>query len=107
MPKTSAGILLYRFREGELEVLIVHPGGPFWKNKDLGAWSVPKGEIEPGHEPLQTAVRELEEEIGLNVPPDSNFVTLKPVRQAGGKLVHCFALHHDFDTSTSRSHHIQ
>src|SRR5436190_7752588 len=71
MPKTSAGILLYRFRDGEPEVLIIHPGGPFWKNKDLGAWSVPKGEIEPGHEPLQTAVRELEEEIGLNVPPDS------------------------------------
>jgi len=103
MSKQSAGILLYRFNDGEPEVLVIHPGGPFWKNKDLGAWSVPKGEIEPGHEPLATAIRELEEEIGLNVSPDSNFITLKPIRQSGGKLVHCFALNHDFDTSTVRS----
>jgi len=103
MPKTSAGILLYRFRDGEPEVLIIHPGGPFWKNEDLGAWSVPKGEIEPGHEPLATAIRELEEEIGLKLPSDIKFITLKPVRQSGGKVVNCFAANHDFDPTTLKS----
>lgn len=103
MAKPSAGILLYRFHDGEPEVLVVHPGGPFWKNKDLGAWSIPKGEIEPGHEPLQTAVRELEEEIGLQVAHNASFITLKPIRQSGGKLVHCFALNRDFDPTTLKS----
>ena len=103
MPKPSAGILLYRFNDGELEVLIIHPGGPFWKNKDMGAWSIPKGQIEQNDEPLSTAIRELEEEIGLKVSPDSNFITLKPIRQSGGKLVHCFALNHDFDPATLTS----
>src|SRR5436190_13395680 len=103
MPKPSAGILLYRFRDDELEVLLVHPGGPFWKNKDLGAWSVPKGEIEGGHELLATAVRELKEEIGLKLPSDAKFITLKPIRQAGGKLVNCFAVNHDFDPAMLKS----
>jgi predicted NUDIX family NTP pyrophosphohydrolase len=103
MPRPSAGILLYRFNDGEPEVLVLHPGGPFWRNKDLGAWSIPKGEIEPGHESLQTAIRELEEEIGLKVSHDSNFITLKPIRQSGGKLVNCFALNHDFDPATLKS----
>lgn len=103
MPKQSSGILLYRFKEGEPEVLIVHPGGPFWKNKDTGAWSIPKGEIEPGHEPMQTAIRELKEEIGLQLPSEAKLITLKPVRQAGGKIVHCFAAAHDFDPSTFKS----
>jgi predicted NUDIX family NTP pyrophosphohydrolase len=103
MPKPSAGTLLYRFNDDDLEVLIVHPGGPFWRNKDLGAWSIPKGQIEGNDEPLTTAVRELEEEIGLKLPAATKFVTLKPVRQAGGKLVHCFACNHDFDPATLTS----
>lgn len=103
MPKPSAGILLYRFRDGEPEVLVIHPGGPFWKGKDLGAWSIPKGQIEQGDEPLATGVRELEEEIGLKLPPDAKFITLKPIRQSGGKLVHCFATSHDFDPATLTS----
>jgi predicted NUDIX family NTP pyrophosphohydrolase len=103
MPKPSAGILLYRFNDGEPEVLLIHPGGPFWKNKDVGAWSIPKGQIEGGDEPLATAVRELEEEIGLKVAHGSNFITLRSIRQAGGKLVHCFALNHDFDPATLTS----
>ena len=105
MAKTSAGILLYRFRDGEPEVLIVHPGGPFWKNKDLGAWSIPKGEIEPGHEPLETALRELYEETGLKLSNPS-VITLQPIRQAGGKLVHCFAVNHDFDPATLNQQHL-
>jgi len=99
MAKVSAGILLYRFRDDDLEVLLIHPGGPFWKNKDLGAWSIPKGEIEPGDQPLATAVRELEEEIGLKVDETQKFITLNPIRQASGKLVHCYALNRDFDPS--------
>lgn len=95
MPKQSAGILLYRFRDDEIEVLLIHPGGPFWRNKDAGAWSIPKGEIEDGDEPLSTAIRELKEEIGLSVK--GKFLPLRPIRQAGGKFVHCFALNHDFD----------
>jgi predicted NUDIX family NTP pyrophosphohydrolase len=103
MQKQSAGLLLYRFNDGEPEVLIVHPGGPFWKNKDVGAWSIPKGEIESGHTPLDTAIREVEEELGLAVSPDLNFIELKPIRQKSGKLVHCFAVAHDFDPATLRS----
>jgi predicted NUDIX family NTP pyrophosphohydrolase len=101
MPKQSSGILLYRFREGEIEVLLIHPGGPFWKNKDAAAWSIPKGEIEADDDPLETAVRELEEEIGLKAK--GKFLPLISVRQAGGKLVHCFALNQDFDTSELKS----
>src|SRR4051812_5967114 len=103
MPKQSAGILLYRFRVSEPEFLLVHPAGPFWTKKDLGAWSIPKGEIERGDEPLETAIRELEEEIGLTLAEGHKLITLDPIRQAGGKLVHCFALNHDFDTSELKS----
>jgi predicted NUDIX family NTP pyrophosphohydrolase len=101
MPKQSAGILLYRFRDGEPEVLLVHPGGPFWKNKDAAAWSIPKGEIEPGDDALSTAMRELEEEIGLKA--NGKFTALRPIKQSGGKIVHCFALNHDFDPSKLES----
>ena len=95
MPKTSAGILLYR-RSGEaLEVLLAHPGGPFWRNKDAGAWMIPKGEVATGEEPLACALREFEEELGIR--PEGTPRPLSPVRQAGGKWVEAFALEGDLD----------
>ena len=97
MPKKSAGLLLFRRRE-RLEVLLVHPGGPLWAKKDEGAWSIPKGEIDPGEDPLAAARREFEEELGSSVTGD--FVALDPVRQASGKLVYAWAVEADFDPST-------
>jgi predicted NUDIX family NTP pyrophosphohydrolase len=101
MAKTSAGLLLYRRRGGRLEVFLVHPGGPFWARKDQGAWSIPKGEFTPGEDPLVAARRELEEETGLL--PEGTFVALTPLRQAGGKIVHAFALEGDCDPAAIRS----
>jgi predicted NUDIX family NTP pyrophosphohydrolase len=101
MAKTSAGLLLYRWREGRLEVFLVHPGGPFWARKDQGAWSIPKGEFTAGEDPLVAARREVEEETGL--VPDGAFVALSPLRQAGGKIVHAFALESDCDPTAIRS----
>jgi predicted NUDIX family NTP pyrophosphohydrolase len=98
MAKFSAGILMYRVRAGVAEVLIVHPGGPFWSKKDVGAWSIPKGEYLPGQDPLETAKREFYEETGSRVTGD--FIKLDPVRQAGGKLVQAFAVEGEFDPST-------
>ena len=95
MPKTSAGLLLYRRRDGALEVFLVHPGGPFWARKDAGAWSIPKGEIGPDEAPLAAARREFGEETGLAV--DGDVIALAPIRQAGGKLVHAFAIEADLD----------
>ena len=95
MPRTSAGLLLYRRRGAALEVLLVHPGGPFWRNKDLGAWSIPKGEAAPGEDLLAVARRELREEIGVDV--DGAFLPLSPVRQAGGKVVHAWAVAAEVD----------
>jgi len=92
---------MYRLRGGEAEVLIVHPGGPFWAKKDIGAWSIPKGEYLAGQDPLETARREFREELGSDVA--GPFIGLKPVRQAGGKLVTAFAVEGDFDTSTLES----
>jgi len=94
MPKTSAGLLLYRYR-GELEVFLVHPGGPFWAAKDAGAWSIPKGEFEPGEEPLAAAKREFTEETGFAAEGD--FLALTPVKQKSGKTVHAWALEMDCD----------
>ena len=91
----SAGILLYRHGERGIEVLLGHPGGPYWARKDAGAWMVPKGALEPGEEPLQAALREFAEEVGP-VPPGRP-VPLKTVRQNGGKLVEVFALEGEFD----------
>lgn len=97
MPKLSAGLLLHRRSpEGEVEVLLVHPGGPFWARKDEGAWSIPKGEYAPGEDPLAAARREFVEELGLPVP-DGEVVDLGEVRQAGGKVVTAFALEADLD----------
>ena len=102
MPKTSAGLLLYRLADGALEVFLVHPGGPFWARKDEGAWSIPKGEFEPGEDPLDAARREFAEETGFPTPP-SDFVPLKPRKQPGGKVVYAWAAQGDCDPALVRS----
>src|SRR3982751_1936650 len=102
MAKASAGILLYRrTTTASIEFLLVHPGGPFWKNKDLGAWSIPKGEFLPGQDPLKTAKREFKEELGRAVR--GKFVELRPVFQAGGKIVYAWAVEGDLDTTKIKS----
>jgi predicted NUDIX family NTP pyrophosphohydrolase len=101
MARTSAGVLLYRRRDGVPEVFLVHPGGPFWAKKDEGAWSIPKGEFDPSEDALTAAKREFEEETGLVV--EGEFRALKPIRQAGGKLVHAFALEGDLDPKAIHS----
>ncbi|OUZ06461.1 hypothetical protein BHE97_18935 [Aeromicrobium sp. PE09-221] len=94
----SAGLLLYRRHEGAAEVLLGHMGGPFWARKDLGAWSIPKGEIEPGEEPLDCALREFTEELGLPAP-HGPYTELGTIRQSR-KIVHVWAVEHDLDPST-------
>ncbi|MHC4989866.1 MAG: NUDIX domain-containing protein [Planctomycetota bacterium] len=89
MARMSAGLLMYRERDGVVEVLLAHPGGPYFARRDLGAWTIPKGEIEPGDEPLPTAIREFEEEIGTR--PEGNFLPLGSIRQRGGKVVMAWA----------------
>jgi len=101
MPKPSAGILMYRYAGDDLEVLIVHPGGPTWKNRDVGAWSIPKGEFDTGEDVLKTALREFHEELGIRL--SGEFVQLKPVRQKSGKIVHAYATEGDLDTETIES----
>jgi predicted NUDIX family NTP pyrophosphohydrolase len=96
LSKESAGLLLHREHEGRREVLLVHPGGPFWSRRDEGAWSIPKGEIEPGETALQVALREFREELG-QAPPNGQTVPLGSVRQAGGKVVHAWAVAGDLD----------
>ena len=96
--KESAGILMYRFRNSTLEVFLVHPGGPYWVKKDLGAWSIPKGEFEEGEDRLNAAKREFHEETGFL--PEGNFVTLTQIKQPGGKLVHAWAVESDCDQKT-------
>jgi len=98
MPKRSAGLLVYRRRSHDLEVFLVHPGGPFWAKKDLGAWSIPKGEYEESEPPLQAAIREFGEETGFSVTGD--FLELGVIRQAGGKLVSAWACAGDFDPAS-------
>ena len=100
--RTSAGLLLYREREGRLEVLLVHPGGPFWAKKDEHAWSIPKGELGAGEDPLRAALREFEEEIGVPAP-DGEPLPLEPVRQPGGKRVLAWALRGDLDPARLKS----
>src|SRR5688572_21842486 len=97
----SAGLLLYRRHDGRLEVLLSHPGGPFWARKDQGAWSIPKGEIEGDEDALKAAIREFEEETGHHLA--GKFLPLAPARQASGKLVHAWALEGDLDPATIRS----
>ncbi|NWG23173.1 MAG: NUDIX domain-containing protein [Pseudorhodoplanes sp.] len=95
MPKRSAGLLLYRQKGGALQVLLVHPGGPFWAKKDAGVWSIPKGEYAESETPLAAARRECAEELGI--APQGPFTPLGEVRQAGGKIVTAFAVEQDFD----------
>jgi predicted NUDIX family NTP pyrophosphohydrolase len=94
--KQSAGILLYRTRDGVTEFLIAHPGGPFFAHKDEGSWSIPKGELAPGEQPVEAAVREFREELGPGAPALGELQWLTPVLQ-GSKLVHAFAGQGDFD----------
>jgi predicted NUDIX family NTP pyrophosphohydrolase len=102
MASRSAGILLHRTVDGGAEVLLVHPGGPFWARKDLGAWSLPKGEFDEGEDPRACALREFSEETGAH-PPAGALDELGPVRLKSGKLVLAFALAGDLDPATVRS----
>jgi predicted NUDIX family NTP pyrophosphohydrolase len=104
MTKHSAGLLLYRIRDGNLEVFLVHPGGPFWAKKDLGVWSIPEGEMNEGEELLEAARREFEEETGFR--PEGMFRELTPVRQKSGKIVHARAVEGDCDATAIRSNTI-
>jgi predicted NUDIX family NTP pyrophosphohydrolase len=99
----SAGILLHRARDGALEVLLVHPGGPFWARKDAGAWSIPKGEHGDDENPRACALREFEEELGAPAPAASALTELGTVRQRGGKQVTAFAAAGDLDPAAIRS----
>jgi predicted NUDIX family NTP pyrophosphohydrolase len=96
MPKLSAGLLVYRRRSGGIQVLLVHPGGPYWAKRDDGAWSIPKGEHTPGEHPLEVARREFREELGAT-PPAGEPVGLGELRQPSGKVVSAWALEGDLD----------
>ena len=98
--KRSAGILVYR-HEDDLRVLLAHPGGPFWRNKDAGAWSIPKGEIAEGENHLAAALREFEEETGIGLSGD--FLPLGEIKQKGGKVVHAWAHEAEVDARTIKS----
>lgn len=95
--KTSAGILLFKKEKGSLYYFLVHPGGPFWRNKDLGAWSIPKGEILPDEDLLERALTEFKEETGKAI--EGKFIELSPIKQKGGKIVYAWALEHHIDTT--------
>lgn len=101
MAKQSAGLLIYRERQGRLEVLLVHPGGPFWKNKDAGAWTIPKGELLPNEDPLQAAQRECQEELGF--VPAGPFVSLSAIKQKAGKVIQAWAVQADWDPKQLKS----
>src|SRR5205809_7696023 len=101
MPKRSAGLLMYRRSRGSLEVLLVHPGGPFWMKKDEGAWSIPKGEYEAGEEPLAAARREFTEEASFE-PPGPPFIPVGSVQQRSGEVVHGWAAEASLDPSRLR-----
>jgi predicted NUDIX family NTP pyrophosphohydrolase len=103
MAKESAGLLVYRIAEGVLEIFLVHPGGPFWAKKDEGAWSIPKGELGPGEDPREAALREFREETGIEPDPSAGLAALSTVQQPGGKRVYAFALRGDPDPSKIQS----
>lgn len=104
-PPLSAGVLLFRERDGATEVLLIKPGGPFWRNKDAGAWMIPKGAVEPGEKPAEAALREFEEETGTRLT--SVPFPLKRIRQSGGKHVEAFALEGDLDPSAVTSNEFE
>jgi len=101
MARKSAGLLMYRRRAGQVEVLLVHPGGPFWAQKDEGAWSIPKGEFTDEEPPLDAARREFQEETSFAASGD--FYPLVPIKQTGGKIVHAWAVAGDLDADAARS----
>jgi predicted NUDIX family NTP pyrophosphohydrolase len=103
VPRRSAGLLLYRaLDDGRIEVLLAHPGGPLWAKRDVGAWSIPKGEFEDGEDPFQHARREFEEETG-HAPPDGEPLDLGEIKQKGGKIVTAWALAGDLDPASAES----
>jgi predicted NUDIX family NTP pyrophosphohydrolase len=99
--KLSAGVILYRRGKGRVEVLLAHPGGPYWRRKDAGAWSIPKGECGDGEEPLAAAFREFEEETGIKL--EGALEPLGEVKQAGGKIVHAWTIERDCDPTRMHS----
>ncbi len=101
MTKQSAGLLMYRRRDETLQVLLVHPGGPFWDKKDIGSWSMPKGEFSQDEDALKAARREFEEETGFL--PTGNFIRLGAIKQPSGKLVHAWAFEGDLDAKKIKS----
>lgn len=100
--KLSAALLVHRLREGVLEVLVVHPGGPFWAKKDHGAWSIPKGEYEEDEQPSDAARREFSEEVGVPVP-DGTLLLLGEIKQSSGKVITTFAVRGDVDLHNFKS----
>jgi predicted NUDIX family NTP pyrophosphohydrolase len=103
MPRLSAGLLVYRWIEGTLEVLLVHPGGPYWAKRDDGAWSLPKGEHGSGEDPFAVAIREFREELGVDPPNDRSPTSLGELRQPSGKRVSAWALAGDLDVGAVQS----
>lgn len=103
--KQSAGILLYRKIKKEVEVFLVHPGGPFWKNKDAGSWSIPKGEFTEGEDPLDAAKREFKEETGIIC--EGKFVELSPVKLKSGKMIFAWALEKEIDPGLVKSNYFE
>ena len=101
MSRLSAGLLMYRIKDGSIQVLLAYPGGPYFANKDDGAWTIPKGEPDADEDLLVTAQREFEEETG--VKPTGPFLPLKPIQQKGGKIVHAWAFEGDCDPAASKS----
>ncbi len=103
MPVLSAGILAFKFLNNELQVFLVHPGGPFWAKKDAGAWSIPKGEYDSNEDVLAAAKREFVEETGQTI--DGNFIKLKPQKLKSGKIIHAFAVEADVDETNIKSNY--
>ena len=101
MVKLSAGLVMYRRAVGQVEILLVHPGGPFWAKKDIGSWSIPKGEVSSGEDPLTAAIREFEEETGVR--PDGRFFFLGTIKQKAGKTIQAWAFEGDCDPKIFRS----
>ena len=101
MPRLSAGLLMYRIKDGGIEVLLAHPGGPYFVKKDEGAWSIPKGEYDPGESPLEAARREFQEETGFQA--SGEFLPLTSRKQPGGKIISAWAMEGDCDPSAIRS----